>query len=177
MRVISGIARGHKLISLEGDLTRPTTDRVKEAMFSIIQMNIAGSVVLDMFAGSGALGIEALSRGAVWCDFVENNKQASEVIQKNIEKTRLKDIFALHNSNAQSFAERCNKKYDVVFLDPPYNKGLCEEAMSLLKEYDLLNDGAIIVCEASVEEIINSTYPEKKQAKYGNTKLVIFENR
>jgi len=175
--VISGIARGHKLISLEGDLTRPTTDRVKEAMFSIIQMNIAGSIVLDMFAGSGALGIEALSRGAVWCDFVENNKQASDVIQKNIEKTKLMDFSALHNSTAHSFAERCNKKYDVVFLDPPYNKGLCEEAMSLLKEYDLLNEGAIIVCEANSNEVITSTYPEKKQAKYGNTKLVIFENR
>ena len=175
--MISGIARGHKLISLEGDLTRPTTDRVKEAMFSIIQMNIAGSIVLDMFAGSGALGIEALSRGAVWCDFVENNKQAVDVIQANIEKTKLMDFSNLYNSTAHSFAERCNKKYDVVFLDPPYNKGLCEEAMSLLKEYDLLNDGAIIVCEANSNEAITSTYPEKKQAKYGNTKLVIFENR
>ena len=177
MRVISGKARGHKLISLEGDLTRPTTDRVKEAMFSIIQMNIANSVVLDMFAGSGALGIEALSRGAVWCDFVESNKQALDVIQKNLEKTGLKEISALHNITAHSFAERCNKKYDVVLLDPPYSKGLCEEAMLLFKEYDLLNDGAIIVCEIGANEVITSTYPEKKQAKYGNTKLVIFENR
>jgi len=175
--VISGKARGNKLISLEGDLTRPTTDRVKEAMFSIIQMNIDGSVVLDLFAGSGALGIEALSRGAVWCDFVEKNKQALDVIQKNIEKTKLIDISMLHNVTAHSFLEKCSKKYDVVFLDPPYNNGLCEQAMELLRKYNLLNPNAIIVCEVSSKEAITSTYTEKKQVKYGNTKLVIFENR
>ena len=154
MRIISGSARGCKLFSLEGDSTRPTTDRVKEAMFSMIQFNMFDSTVLDLFAGSGALGLEALSRGAAYCDFVEQQKDAADIVLKNIEKTHLGEFAHLHNVSAQQFLKSCDKKYDVVFLDPPYNKGLCVWAVKEMCSNGFISDGGIFVCETSVDEIL-----------------------
>ena len=129
MRVISGKARGTSLYSLEGNHTRPTTDRVKESMFSIINFHIPDGVVLDLFAGSGALGIEALSRGARKCYFIENSHSAADIVKKNIEKTSLKENSVLKVVDYKSFLNSANEKFDVILLDPPYNKKMCDEAM------------------------------------------------
>lgn len=176
MRVIAGYAKGHKLASLKGMQTRPTADRVKEAMFSIIQLYIGGSTALDLFAGSGSLGIEALSRGAKWCDFVEQSKIAVNVIKSNLQKTRLEN-WDIYNLAASDYLMKCDKKYDIVFLDPPYHKKLCDESLRLLYEKNLLNSGAIAVCETSAEEEVLSKFPVRKYSVYGSTKLTIFENR
>lgn len=154
MRIISGSARGCKLFSLDGDNTRPTTDRVKESMFSIIQFNIYNSTVLDLFAGSGALGLEALSRGAAFCDFVEQQKDAADIILQNIKKSHLDENSRLHNMSAEQFLKSCSKKYDVVFLDPPYNKGLCVWAVKEIYNRGLISDNGIFVCETSAEEVL-----------------------
>lgn len=175
MRVITGYAKGHNLMSLEGTETRPTTDKVKEAMFSTIQFNIEDSVVLDLYAGSGALGIEALSRSAKWCDFVENNKAAIKVIESNLQKTRL-DNCEIYHANANDYLTNCKKKYDIVFLDPPYKKGLCDTSMELLYQQNLLNEGALIICETSTSETISSRFNIIKQAKYGTVKITVYEN-
>lgn len=176
MRVITGFAKGHKLISLEGSETRPTTDRVKEAMFSIIQHHTGGSIALDLFAGSGALGIEALSRNAKWCDFVDQNKTTKPIIESNLRKTRFENC-EIFITNAKDYLNNCEKKYDLVFLDPPYEKGLCDVSIEILCERRLLNDGALIVCETSSKEAIASPLEMFKQSVYGTVKLTIFENR
>lgn len=170
---MSGSAKGLKLLSLEGDNTRPTTDRVKEAIFSIIQFNIYDSIVLDLFAGSGALGIEALSRGAKSCDFVEMHKPAAEIVGKNISKSRLKEKAQLHNVTAQQFLGSCKNKYDLVFLDPPYNNGLCVWAVKELVKNNLLSDDAIIVCETSAEEKL--PFENGKVKKYGKIAVTVLK--
>lgn len=170
MRIISGKARGCKLFSLDGDNTRPTTDRVKESMFSMIQFNIFDSTVLDLFAGSGALGLEALSRGAAFCDFVEQQKDAADIVAQNIKKSRLDENARLHNMSAEQFLKSCNKKYDVVFLDPPYNKGLCVWAVKEIYDKGLISDDGIFVCETSADEILPF---EGKRKVYGKIAVTV----
>ncbi len=172
MRVVSGSARGCNLFSLEGDNTRPTTDRVKEAIFSMIQFNIYDSIVLDLFAGSGALGIEALSRGAKLCDFVEQHKEAALIVEKNLEKTKLKDKALLHNATAKDFLSGCKKQYDIVLLDPPYNKGLCVWAVEEIVKNNLISEGGIFVCEASADEKLPFG---GKTKKYGKIAVTVFK--
>ena len=175
MRVITGTARGTKLISRDGLDTRPTTDKVKEALFSIIQFYIPDAKVLDLFSGSGALGIEALSRGAKWCDFVDFSRSAVAVIEKNIEKTHLADKSAVTTSDFKSFLKSHTTPYDVIFLDPPYKHGLCDEAGKYIAEGGLLSDGGIVVCEVSDEETPTLPFTLIKEAKYGKTKIFIFK--
>lgn len=175
MRVISGIARGTSLYSLEGNHTRPTTDRVKESMFSIINFNIPDALVLDLFSGSGALGIEALSRGARKCYFVENSKPASDIVKKNIEKTRLGELAVLKIMDYKAFLDSATEKFDVILLDPPYNKKMCDDAMKIIYDKNLLNDGGIIVCETEFDEIITTTFVKRKDYKYGKIKLSVYE--
>ena len=174
MRVISGKARGTSLYSLEGNHTRPTTDRVKESMFSIINFHIPNGVVLDLFAGSGALGIEALSRGARKCYFIENSHSAADIVKKNIEKTSLKENSVLKVVDYKSFLNSANEKFDVILLDPPYNKKMCDEAMQIIYERNLLNDDGIILCETEYGEEINTDFIKKKDYKYGKTMLWFF---
>lgn len=174
MRVISGRARGTTLNALDGLHTRPTTDRVKEAMFSIINFYIDSSVVLDLFSGSGALGIETLSRGAKRCFFVENNKSALEIIKKNVEKTKLSNSAEIVFSDYETFLKNTRETFDVILLDPPYNKKMCDRAMSLIYEKNLLNDDGIIVCETEYPENIETKFIKRKDYKYGKTKLTVF---
>ena len=132
MRVITGIARGRKLETLPGeDVTRPTTESVKEAVFSMIQFEIEDKNVLDLFAGSGQLGIEALSRGAKKCTFVENNKQAYNVIENNIKHCKLEQSARIVMSDACAFLSR-RDSFDIAFLDPPYKQGIIEKCLPLL---------------------------------------------
>ena len=174
MRVISGKARGTSLYSLEGLHTRPTTDRVKESMFSIINFSIPDAVVLDLFSGSGALGIEAISRGAKKCYFVENSKQAADIVRKNIEKTNCTENAILKVMDYKAFLNSATEKFDVILLDPPYNKKMCDEALKIIFEKNLLSDDGVIVCETECNEIITTDFTKKKDYKYGKILLSVF---
>lgn len=175
MRVISGKARGISLQSLEGMTTRPTIDRVKEALFSAIQFHIPQGTALDLFAGSGALGIEALSRGAAWCDFVEQNPRGMEQVMANLQKTKLSHLAACHKQEALCYLEQCQTKYDLVLLDPPYHQQLCDKASNALFAQGLLKPGGIIVCETAKGEAIASPFVPFKQAVYGSVQLTFFK--
>ena len=179
MRVISGSLRGLKLIAPEGLGTRPTTDRVKESLFNIIQPYIPAESVLDLFGGSGALGIEALSRGSSFCVLVDVDKNAVDIINKNIEKARLKERTRVIKGDALSYLSSCNDKFDVIFLDPPYNKGFLNKVFEEIYKNNLLDTNGIIVVEG---EVGGETFDDDskfvciKQAKYGKTTVSVFKN-
>lgn len=150
MRVISGTARGKKLLAVEGMDTRPTTDKVKEAVFNIIQFSVLGARVLDLFCGTAQMGIEALSRGAREAVFVDQNKTAADIARKNIDAARVFDRAQLYCMDFQAFFEReKGKKFDLIFLDPPYHGGLLEKALKEIELFDILSPGGIIICESS----------------------------
>ena len=175
MRVITGTARGRKLITLEGEeITRPTSQSTKEALFSSIQFELEGKRVLDLFAGCGQLGIEALSRGAVFCTFVENNRQAFKVVEQNIKTCNMEDSSSLVFSDALSFLKR-KGTFDIAFLDPPYNRGLINECLEALSNH--MSDEGVIICETSkLEELPESAgdFKASRVTKYGKTKLTYY---
>ena len=154
MRVISGSARSLKLKTLEGVDVRPTTDRIKETLFNMIQNDIYGCSFLDVFSGSGAIGIEALSRGANECVFIDNNPKAVEVINENLEFTKLKDnalVLAKSYEVAIAELESKNMSFDLVFMDPPYDKGLEKNVLETLQKSVIINNDTIIIVEASLD--------------------------
>lgn len=175
MRVITGSARGRRLETLRGDdVTRPTAESVKEAVFSIIQFEIEDKKVLDLFAGSGQLGIEALSRGAAFCTFVENNKNAEKIVKNNIEHCGLSERSQVVMCDASAYSARKNN-FDVAFLDPPYKKGLIEKCMPFL--VNSMSDDGIVVCETSKEEMLPQKFGDfsvDKERIYGKTKITIY---
>lgn len=175
MRVITGIARGRKLNTLEGREVRPTTDQVKEAMFSIIQFEVEGAVVLDLFAGSGQLGIEALSRGARLVVFVEQNRKAQEMVRQNLLSTKLAEHSRVTAMDAIAFLQGCRDTFDIALLDPPYNSGLLEKALPLLAPK--MSAGGIILCESAPEETLPPKVGDfciKKEYRYGRIKLTAY---
>ncbi len=129
MRIISGKARGTKLYTLDSNITRPTLDRVKESVFNIIQNNIIESVFVDLFSGSGAIGLEAASRGAKKVILCEKDKNAANIIKKNIEKTHLNENTILYNMNYEKMIEELNEKIDIIYIDPPYKTDLAYESL------------------------------------------------
>lgn len=145
MRVITGLARGRRLETLPGEVTRPTSEKVKESLFSAIQFDIEGRRVLDLFAGSGQLGIEALSRGASGCVFVDKNTDAVKVIRQNLQNTGFAAKSQVLGTDAMTYLTRPGDRFDLVFLDPPYAAELLLPALQ--KVEPLVNDGGIIVCE------------------------------
>ena len=145
MRVITGSARGRKLKTLEGNDVRPTTDRVKEAIFSVIQFDVQGARVLDLFAGSGQMGIEALSRGAKLAVFVDSSKQSLEVVRDNLKTTGLSSASRVVTMDYQSYLSGCKEQFDIAFLDPPYGKGILQQALPLL--VPKMAAGGIVLCE------------------------------
>lgn len=178
MRIISGRRRGLKLTPPIGDNTRPTTDRVKESLFNILQMRFPCGEVLDLFAGSGALGLEALSRGALHVDFVERDKAAYEIVKKNIAAAKFSDEATLYLADALEFLDRQKqKKYDIIFLDPPYNKGLLTAAVCKIRDYDMLLSGGVIVAETECmgEDVSSIGLEVIKSARYGKTQITIFK--
>lgn len=177
MRVITGIAKGKRLETLEGLDIRPTTDRVKEAIFSSIQFELFDAEILDLFAGTGQLGIEALSRGAKAAVFVDNSRKSLEVVKKNLEATNFTPKSTVINMNGIDFASTTDKKFDFIFLDPPYNKGILLEILPILSN-KLTSEGKII-CEYEK----NLDLPEKisnlrlkKTQKYGKIKISMYCN-
>jgi len=174
MRIITGTARGTKLATLEGDMTRPTTERAKEAIFSMIQFDIEGRSVLDLFAGSGQMGLEALSRGADHATLVDQAKAPIGIITQNAQKTRLNDRCRIVCADYADFLRNRtgSERYDLVFLDPPYGDNLLPGALRLLMEKRLLKPGALIVCESGSETIFGDAataekYTVLRTAKYG----------
>ena len=140
MRIISGIRRGHKLFEFEGDDVRPTTDRVKESVFNIIQTFIPDAVCLDMFAGSGALSFEAISRGAKKAVCLDKDKRSIDIIKKNANSLDFSDYCEIINTSCFDYMERAKEKFDVIFLDPPYNKNFIEPVLECIVKNNLLNE-------------------------------------
>lgn len=179
MRVITGSARGTKLETLEGVEVRPTTDRVKEAMFSAIQFDIEGRRVLDLFAGSGQLGIEALSRGAEKAVFTDVNADAVEVVKRNVKKAGFEKQSVISKGDYSQFLQFTKETFDIAFIDPPYGEGIVADAVS--KVADKMSEYGIIVCEHAADVSV----PEKagnftvyRQYKYGKLVTVtIYKNQ
>lgn len=166
MNIISGMARGKKLETLEGEHTRPTLTRIKESIFNIIQFDIIDKNILDLFAGSGQMGLEALSRGARHCIFVDNT--SSNIIDKNIKNCGFMDNFIVKSIDYQ-LALREMDSVDIIFLDPPYNKSMLNDALSIISELDILSKNGIIICETNLdyEFKIPLNMQMQKQYKYG----------
>ena len=177
MRVITGKARGVQLKTPDGLTTRPTTDRVKEALFSIIQFEIPTARVLDLFGGTGQLGIEALSRGAKSAVFVDAGEPACRLIKENLRRTKLEKDAKVIRSDYLDYLKRCREKFDIVFLDPPYAEVFLENALKCITEIDILETGGIIVAERPVGKELPwdfEGFTRSKDYKYGKTLLTIY---
>ena len=153
MRIITGTARGTKLATLEGDNTRPTSERVKEAVFSMLQFELEGRTVLDLFAGSGQLALEALSRGAAKATLIDDSRDATAIILENAKKTHLFDRCRISTADWATFVRGAagREAYHIVFLDPPYAAGIMPEVLARLRESGILAEGAAVVCETDNE--------------------------
>ena len=177
MRVITGKARGVTLKTPDGMKTRPTSDRVKEAMFSIIQFDLPGAKVLDLFAGTGQLGIEALSRGAKSAVFVDEMDAACGLVRENLRRTKLEDQAKVVRADYLSYLSKCGEKFDFVFLDPPYAEVFLENALKKITEIDILQSGGIIVSERPVGKDLSfdlDGFSRSRDYKYGNTLLTLY---
>ena len=178
MRVITGSARGRQLRTLEGDDVRPTTDRVKEAMFSIIQFDIEGRRILDLFAGSGQLGIEALSRGAKEATFVDREKRSVAVVKENLAKTGFDKNSRVVQTDAFSFLRMTGGEFDIVFLDPPYGTGMLQKTLGMLST--CVAQGGTVICEHPHGEEMPETAGELgiyRTYKYGRTALTVYRRQ
>lgn len=177
MRVITGTARGKRLVTVQGnDIVRPTGEKVKEALFSSIQFDIEGRRVLDLFAGCGQLGIEALSRGAESATFVDINDASLKAVKQNLDNTGLSELASVHKSDYATFALRCSQKFDIAFLDPPYKAGILEDAVS--KIIPLMSDYGKIFCEhpsdLKLPDSINE-FGVCKVYRYGKTLITVYK--
>ncbi len=185
MRIITGRAKGIRLETLAGENTRPTSERAKEAVFSMLQFDIEGRDVLDLYAGSGQMGLEAVSRGAASAAFVEKAKDAVAVISKNIEKTKLQDSCRVICSDVSDYikAFRARKKYDIVFIDPPYALHAVAPTVGALIDADMLKETSVIVAESEESDVFEKA-PELKEmfeilrcTKYGAAHITVMTPR
>ena len=177
MRVIAGTARGIRLKTPDGIQTRPTADRVKEALFSIIQFDVPTASVLDLFGGTGQLGIEALSREAKRAVFVDEREDACRLIRENLKRTKLEEYGRVIRSDYMAYLKRCKEKFDIIFLDPPYAEVFLENSLKMITEIDILQSGGIIVTERPIEKDLPWEFPgyaRSKDYKYGKTLITIY---
>ena len=177
MRVITGSARGCRLKELEGMETRPTTDRVKEGLFNIIQFDIEGRKVLDLFAGTGQLGIECLSRGAVSAVFVDRRPDAVKLIRENLKATSLSERARVVSGDSMEFLKSLREKFDLIFLDPPYEAGLLEPAIAHIAKFDILSPPGIIVAEHPAGRVLPALaepYRLHRTYRYGKIALSVY---
>lgn len=175
MRVITGTARGMVLRTLEGNDVRPTTDKVKEAVFSAFQFEIEGRRILDLFAGSGQLGIEALSRGAESAVFVDADKNAVKIVKENLAKTKLDSHATVVQTDSIAFLSMTDRAFDLAFLDPPYEKGLLQKALSKIE--GLISEGGAVICEHPFREELDDSYGsliKTKEYKYSKTAVTVY---
>ena len=180
MRVITGTARGRKLKELPGLDTRPTTDKVKESIFNIVQFDVEGRRVLDIFAGTGQLGIEALSRGAEQCVFVDASKEAARIIKENVSLTGFADRARVTQGDAMSFLTSCREKFGLAFLDPPYASDLLDQALERMAAIDIMTENGIIVCESALEKVLpdlSGPYERGREYRYGKIKLTLYRRQ
>ena len=174
MRVITGKARGIQLKTPQGMLTRPTADRVKEALFSIIRFDVANAGVLDLFGGTGQLGIECLSRGADSVVFIDQSREAVKIIKENLKACGLSA--PVLQQEALSYLRGCGS-FDLIFVDPPYDSGLYEPVLNAINSVDILSDGGIIVCESRRETPmpeLAAPYQKRREYRYGKVKLTLY---
>ena len=177
MRVITGTARGRRLRELPGMETRPTTDKVKESIFNIVQFDVEGRNVLDLFGGTGQLGIECLSRGAAHCTFVDLRKEAAALIRDNVALCGFTDRAKVIQGDYLSFLTSCREKFDLILLDPPYASGLLEKALETAAGIDILSENGIMVCESAAETVLptlSEPYRKGKDYRYGKIKLTVY---
>ena len=177
MRVITGKARGVALKTPDGLATRPTADRVKEALFSVIQFDLPGARVLDLFGGTGQLGIEALSRDAKSAVFVDEREDACRLIRENLKRTRLESQGRVVRSDYMAYLRGCREKYDIILLDPPYAEVFLENSLKMITEIDILQSGGIIVAERPLGKELDldfSGYTRSRDYKYGKTLLTLY---
>ena len=180
MRVITGKARGIQLKTPEGMLTRPTADRVKEALFSIINFDLPGAAVLDLFGGTGQLGIEALSRGAKRAVFVDHQAKACELIKENLRRTKFTAQGSVVRGDYLEYLKRTKEKFDIILLDPPYAEIFLENALNCIAEIDILGDNGIIVAERPIEKSLDIQLPgfiRSKDYKYGKTLITLYRRQ
>ena len=177
MRVITGTARGRRLNELKGKETHPTTDRVKEGIFNIIQFDIEGRRVLDLFGGTGQLGIECLSRGAAHATFVDARTDAVKLIRENLAVTALANRATVLTADYATVLSGAVEKYDLVFLDPPYETKLLERSLELISQFDILREHGIIICESPQEKSLpdlSAPYGKYREYRYGKIKVTVY---
>ena len=177
MRVITGSARGRRLKELEGMETRPTTDRVKEGLFSALQFDIEGRRVLDLFAGTGQLGIECLSRGAASAVFVDRRADAVKLIRENLRLTELEDRARVVAGDSMEYLKSIREPFDIIFLDPPYAAGLLERAIAHIAKFDILAPHGIIAAEHPADRVLPALAPPyrvHRTYRYGKIALTLY---
>ena len=175
MRVITGEARGRKLVTLEGEDVRPTTDRVKEGMFNIIQFDLEGANVIDLFAGAGQLGIEALSRGAKHCTFIDSANRSVEVVKQNLKTVGFEKRASVFCGDAKMYIGLSKDNFDIALLDPPYNKNIIDAVLPSVAEK--MTDYGVIICESALDETLPQTAGEfsiYREYRYGKIKLTAY---
>ena len=179
MRIITGTARGTRLETPDGLETRPTAERVKEAIFSMLQFELEGREVLDAFGGSGQMALEALSRGAGKATILDQSADAVRVIRKNAQKTKLYEKTVILQSDARAFLRAAaGRKFDIVFLDPPYQSDLTETLLKKLTEGDFLRANAVVICESDRPEPFEAEgLTLRRHAKYGRVYVTVLENK
>lgn len=183
MRIISGKAKGTKLYTLQGDNTRPTLDRVKESIFNIIQNQIPEATVLDLFAGSGAIGLEMLSRGAKKAILCDKSKEAIGIIKKNIEKTHMEEKVELYNIDFKECIEKVSKeKFDIIYIDPPYETNFIEKSLEKIIEKNIIQENGIIILETDDEKRIKKEIEKINVAiiderKYGRANIIFLSKK
>ena len=165
MKIITGIAKGMNLETLEGEATRPTSQRVKEAVFSMIQFDIEGASVLDLFAGSGQMGLEALSRGAKKATFCDSSRDAVDIVMRNAKKSRLFDKCRISNCSYEQMIRGLSGKeqYDIIFIDPPYKDNCIPKVLELLTKGNIISDNAFVICESGEEDVFGGKEELKRQ--------------
>lgn len=175
MRVITGEARGRKLVTLEGEDVRPTTDRVKEGMFNIIQFDLEGANVIDLFAGSGQLGIEALSRGAKHCTFIDSSNRSIDVVKQNLKTVGFEKRASVFCGDSKMYINLSKDKFDIALLDPPYNKNIIDSVLPSVSEK--MTDYGVIICETALDETLPQSAGEfsiHREYRYGKIKLTAY---
>ena len=176
MRIISGEARGRTLFAPSGDQTRPTSDKIRGSLFNILNGCIEDAEVLDRFGGTGALALEALSRGAESAVICDNSPAAVNVIKENAQKTHLYDRCVILNTDATKFAARTNDKYDIVFIDPPYASDLAMPVFESLIKANAIAEGGIVILETAKElQSVPAGYRMRRHAEYSRTHVTVFE--
>ena len=173
MRIISGTARGIKLASVEGQGTRPTSDRVKESMFTMVHFDLPESRVLDLFAGSGQLGLEALSRGAAKATFVDKNPDCTAIIKENAQKAKLFEQCVVCTAEVATFIAGCKEQFDVIFLDPPYGEVTHSALQGIFASDILAADGIIVVESGESLNISHEGYVVRREKRYGSSYVTV----